>query len=328
MKTIARLVLLFIFGIAALKAPAANESYRIAVVPKGTSHEFWKSVQAGLVKAQREFAAEGVKLDILWKGPLREDDREQQIQVVENFVARRVDALVLAPLDSRALVRPVELAARSEIPVVLIDSGLDSEIPVSSASTDNYNGGVIAARHLAKLIGGKGKVLMLRDVAGSMSTGLRGDGFADTIAKEFPEIVLLSGDQYGGPTRDTAYRMAQNLLNRYGREVDGVFSVNEPTVVGMLLALRDSGLAGGRVQFVGFDAATTLVEALHAGDIQGLVVQDPLNMGYLGVKSAVAALRGEAVAEVIDTGCTMVTLENINEPQIDALIHPPLSEYL
>jgi len=331
-----------LFGFLALCAPfaaalsaqptaakaAPKESYRIAVVPKGTSHEFWKSVQAGLVKAQREFAAAGTAIEIMWKGPLREDDREQQIQVVENFVARRVDALVLAPLDGTALVPPVELAARAKIPVVLVDSGLESDIPVSSASTDNYNGGAIAGRHLGTLLGGKGKVILLRVVAGSIGTSLREQGFLDTIAKEFPGIVVLSSDQYGGPTRDTAYRTAQNLINRYGREVDGVFGANESSCIGMLLALRDAGLAGGRVKLVGFDAATQLVDALHAGDIQGLVVQDPMNMGYLGVKSAVAALRGEAVPKVIDTGCTLVTLENVAEPEIDALIHPPLSDYL
>jgi len=309
-------------------AQGANEAYRIAVVPKGTSHEFWKSVQAGLVKAQREFALEGVKIDIMWKGPLREDDREQQIQVVENFVARRVDALVLAPLDGRALVPPVELAARSKIPVVLIDSGLESDIPISAASTDNYNGGAIAARYLGELLGGQGRVILLRVVAGSMGTGLREQGFLDTIAKEFPAIVVLSSDQYGGPTRDTAYRSAQNLINRHGREVDGIFAANESSCVGMLLALRDTGLAAGKVKLVGFDAATQLVDALRANDIQGLVVQDPLNMGYLGVKSAVAALRGEAVPKIIDTGCTLVTAETIDEPQINALLHPPLSEYL
>jgi len=294
----------------------------------GTSHEFWKSVHAGIIKAQRELAAEGTAVEILWKGPLREDDREQQVQVVENFVTRRVDALVLAPLDGKALVPPVELAARAKIPVVLIDSGLDSDIPLSSVSTDNYKGGVLAARHLGALLGGKGKVLVLRAVPGSMSTTLRGDGFVDTIAKEFPGIEILSSDQYGGPTRDTAYRAAQNLINRYGREVDGVYSVNEPSVFGMLLALRDAGLAGGRVKFVGFDAATSLIEALQAGDIQGLVVQDPMKMGYLGVKSAVAALQGQSLAKTVDTGSTLVTAENISEPAIDALIHPPLAEYL
>ncbi|KXU35527.1 sugar ABC transporter substrate-binding protein [Cephaloticoccus primus] len=323
------LLLLGLFALcASVFAAPTKDRYRIAVVPKGTSHEFWKSVQAGLVKAQREFAEQGTRIDIMWKGPLREDDREQQIQVVENFVARRVDALVLAPLDGRALVPPVELAARAKIPVVLVDSGLESDIPVSSASTDNYNGGVIAARRLAELLGGRGKVILLRVVAGSMGTGLREQGFLDTIAKEFPEMRVLSSDQYGGPTRDTAYRSAQNLVNRYGREVDGVFAANESSCVGMLLALRDAGLAGGRVKLVGFDAATQLVDALRAGDIQGLVVQDPLNMGYLGVKSAVAALRGEPLPKVIDTGSTMVTAENMDAPEVDALLHPPLSEYL
>lgn len=306
----------------------AADSYQIAVVPKGTTHEFWKSIHAGAIKASQEFKAAGTDVTIIWKGPLREDDREQQVQVVENFVGRRVSAIVLAPLDTRGLVAPAETAVRAGIPVVIIDSALNSKQPVSTVSTDNYKGGVLGAHRLAALLEGKGKVILLRVMAGAASTEQREAGFLDTIKKEYPGIELLSSDQHAGATRDTAYRAAQNLLNRFGREVTGVFAPNESSATGMLLALRDAGLAGGKVKFVGFDTGTQTIAALKAGDLQGLVVQNPFKMGYLGVQTAVAALRGQLVEKDIDTGCELVTKENITEPAIADLIAPPLDKYL
>lgn len=319
--------LLFILSLCAAVAAQAAD-YRIAVVPKGTTHEFWKSIHAGAIKASRELKTEGVNAEIIWKGPLREDDREQQVQVVENFIARRVSGVVLAPLDARALARPAEMAVRAGIPVVIIDSALNSTAPASTVSTDNYKGGQIGARRLAELLGGKGKVILLRVLAGSSSTEQREAGFLDAITKEFPGIEVISSDQHAGATRDTAYRAAQNLLNRFGREVEGVFAPNESSATGMLLALRDAGLAGGKVKFIGFDTGTQTVAALRSGDIQGLVVQNPFKMGYLGVKTMVAALQGKSVEKDIDTGCELITGENIDQPAMADLIKPPLEKYL
>ncbi|HRJ46769.1 MAG TPA: substrate-binding domain-containing protein [Opitutaceae bacterium] len=318
------LLSLFVFTAAVLAA----QSYQIAVVPKGTTHEFWKSIHAGALAAAEELKTEGVNVNVIWKGPLREDDREQQVQVVENFVARRVSGIVLAPLDARALVAPVETAVRARIPVVIIDSGLNSAAPASTVSTDNYKGGVLGARRLGELLGGSGNVILLRVLAGSSSTEQREAGFLDTMKAEFPGIRILSSDQHAGATRDTAYRVSQNLLNRFGRDVQGVFAPNESSATGMLLALRDAGLAGGRVKFVGFDTGTQTLAGLRAGDLQGLVVQNPFRMGYLGVKTMAAVLRGQPVGKEIDTGCVLVTAENLGEPAIADLINPPLDRYL
>ncbi len=320
--------LLVSLSLLAATVVSSAADYRIAVVPKGTTHEFWKSIHAGAIKASRELKAEGVDTEIIWKGPLREDDREQQVQVVENFIARRVSGVVLAPLDARALARPAEMAVRAGIPVIIIDSGLNSTAPASTVSTDNYKGGVLGARRLAALLDGEGKVILLRVLAGSTSTEQREAGFLETIAQEFPGITVVSNDQHAGATRDTAYRAAQNLLNRFGRDLDGVFAPNESSATGMLLALRDAGLAGGKVKFVGFDTGTQTVAALRSGDIQGLVVQNPFKMGYLGVKTMVAALQGKAVEKEIDTGCELITGENIDEPAMADLIKPPLEKYL
>jgi ribose transport system substrate-binding protein len=316
--------------LAAILAAAASaaEAYKIAVIPKGTTHEFWKSINAGAVKAQRELQAEGVNVQIIWKGPLKEDDREQQVQVVENFVAQRVSGIVLAPLDKKALVAPVETAVRAKIPVVVIDSGIDSKAPASFVATDNRDGGRIAARELGKLLGGKGNAIMLRYAVGSASTEQREEGFLEVMKKDFPNIKLISTDQHAGATRDSAKRTAENLLNRFGRQVNGIFACNESSAAGMLLALKDAGLAGGKVKFVAFDSGETLNKGLKDGDVQGMVVQNPMRMGYLGVKTMVAALQGKKVDPVIDTGVGFVTKANFNSPEMADIVNPPLDKYL
>jgi ribose transport system substrate-binding protein len=307
-------------------APMAGAAgtYQIAVVPKGTTHEYWKSVRAGALRAARELTESGVPVEIIWKGPLREDDREQQVQVIENFIGRQVNGIVLAPLDSRALVAPVEEAVGAHIPVVIIDSALEARVQSSFIATDNREGGRIAARRLGAILGGKGKVIMLRYATGSASTEAREAGFLEVMQTRFPGIELLSTGQHAGATRDSARRVAENLLNRYGGQVTGVFASNESAASGMLLALRDAGLAGGKVKFVGFDSGETLVAGMKSGDIQGLVVQNPFRMGYLGVKTLVAVLRGQKVPPVIDTGVGLVTPDNMDKPISVTLLHPPV----
>jgi len=307
---------------------SAAEKYTIAVIPKGTTHEFWKSINAGAVKAQRELQAQGLDVSVIWKGPLREDDRDQQIQVVENFISRRVSGIVLAPLDSKALVRPVNTAMRAKVPVVVIDSGLKSDAYVSYIATDNFKGGQLGAEHLGKLLGGKGNVILLRYAVGSASTEEREAGFLDVMKTKFPMIKILSSDQYAGATRETAYQAGQNLLNRYGKEVEGMFAPCEPVTIGLTMALRNIGKAGGQVKLVGFDSGTQSVEALKRGDLQGLVVQHPVKMGYLGVMTLMDHLRGKQVLKQIDTGVRLVTPQNMDSPESKELIYPPLDQYL
>src|SRR5256885_4949720 len=303
-------------------------SYTIAVIPKGTTHEFWKSIHAGAVKAERELNEKGVKMEIIWKGPLKEDDRDQQIQVVENFMSRRVSGIVLAPLDSQALVQPVENCTKAQVPVVVIDSGLKSDQYVSFVATDNYRGGQLAGERLGQLLGGKGNVILLRYAVGSASTEAREAGFLDTLKTKFPDLKLLSADQYAGPTRETGYQASQNLLNRFGNEVNGIFCPCEPPTIAMAKALRDLGKAGGKVKMVGFDAGSQSVTDLKNGDVQGLVVQNPMLMGYLGVTTMVKHLRSEKVAKRIDTGVVLATPENMEQPEIKELLRPPIDKYL
>jgi ribose transport system substrate-binding protein len=304
-----------------------TRKYTLAVIPKGTTHEFWKSIHAGARKAERELKTEGIEVQIIWKGPLREDDREQQVQVVEGFTSQGLDGLVLAPLDERALVRPVEEAQRLDVPTVVIDSGLATDKIVSFVATDNEKGGVLAAQRLGTLLGGKGKAMLLRYAEGSASTHAREEGFLKTMRESYPDVELISTDQYAGSSRDTAKRASENLLNRFGAQVQGVFTPNESSTMGMLLALQDLGRAG-KVQHVGFDSTQVFVDAMRAGQLHGVVLQDPMRMGYLGVRTMVDHLQGKTVPKRVDTGCLIVTPENIDEPRSKELLHPPYAEYL
>jgi ribose transport system substrate-binding protein len=298
---------------------------RIAVIPKGTTHEFWKAIHAGALKAELELK----DVQVIWKGPTKEDDREQQINVVENFINAEVDGIALAPLDDTALVRPVQEARAAGIAVVIMDSGIKAEPGKDYASfvaTDNYVGGQKGARRLGDLLGGKGNVLMMRYQVGSASTEERERGFLDAIRAEYHGVNVVSSDQYGGATTESSFNKAQNLLSAHP-ELDGIFCPNESTTFGMLRALQEAGSAG-EVEFVGFDSSEKLIQAMRDGEIHGLVLQDPLNMGYTAVKALVAHLRGETVPQRIDTGSAVATPENMNEPRIAALLRPPIETYL
>jgi ribose transport system substrate-binding protein len=323
------LLLTLVTGCTPNGRPASDNTKKkltIAVIPKGTTHEFWKSIHAGSNKAASELTAQGTDVEVIWKGPLREDDREQQIQVVEGFAAQGVSG-ILAPLDNRALVRPVSDAGRAGVPTVIIDSGLESNDFVSFVATDNRKGGSLAAERMGQLLNGKGKVLVLRYAEGSASTTEREEGFIETIKQKFPDIELVSTDQYAGATRDTAKRASENLLNKFADVVQGIFTPNESSTVGMLLALEDIGKAG-KISFVGFDTAQNLIDALNKNELHGIVAQNPFNMGYLGVRTMVDKLLGKPVEKKIDTGVMLVTKENMQTPEVQALLHPPLDQYL
>lgn len=300
---------------------ADSKKLRIAVIPKGSTHSFWKSIHAGAVKAGQETGTE-----ILWQGPQKEDDRQMQIQVVQNFISRGVDGIVLAPLDDRSLATPVSSAVKRKIPVVIIDSGLQSQDFSSFVATDNKMGGKLCAQHLAKLLGGKGKAIMLRYNEGSASTAEREAGFLEGMKEYAPNVELISTNQYAGATMEKAFQASQNLLNRFA-QVDGIYCPNESSTQGMLRALQTSGKAK-KVKFVGFDANETLIAGVQNGEIHGLAVQNPFEMGYAGVKTMVAIIKNEKYEKKIDTGVKLVTAENLNEPDTQQLVNPDLNKWL
>jgi ribose transport system substrate-binding protein len=308
-----------VVGLSLFAAPAGHaqdkKNYTIAVIPKGESHSFWKSVHNGADKAAREFGA-----TLIWKGPPKEDDRSQQIGLVEQYVSEGVSGICLAPLDGNALIDPVHLANRKKIPVVIFDSPLNGKAGedfVALTATDNHKGGMMAGEEMARLLNGKGKVALLRYAVGSTSTEAREKGFLDAIAKH-PDIQVIEKDRYAGATLNEAQKNAENMLDKI-RAADGVFCPNESSTQGMLNVLRDNNLTGKK-KFVGFDTSSALLGGLKDGDIQALVAQNPTNMGYTAVKTMVDHLNGKQVPTVVDTGCALVTKETINKPEVQAII--------
>lgn len=287
---------------------------RVAVIPKGTTHVFWKAVEKGALRG-----GEAAGLEVVFKGPLQENDRAQQIQLVQQFVSEGIGGIALAPLDHAALVQVVGAARAKSIPVVIFDSDLDGTAGVDFASfvaTDNEQGGRLAGEHLAKLLGGKGKVVLLRYQVGSASTEAREQGFL--AAAQAAGLEVTVDNRYAGATAGEAKTAALNLADAL-REAQGVFCSNESATNGMLLALEQLGLAG-KLRFVGFDASPPLVGGLKSGKIDALVVQDPVRMGELAVTTLAASMKGEPVAARIDTGAKVATTANMGEPEIARLL--------
>jgi ribose transport system substrate-binding protein len=328
-RTAAQLVLVAVFSAAVLGsvisckrqgigAGRTPKELRLAVIPMGTTHEFWKAIHAGALTAADELG-----VGIIWKGPLREDDRNEQVQIVETMIAAGVDAIVLTPLDDRALVPPVAEAKRLGIPTIIYNSALSGNDYVAYVSTDNRKGGRLAGEYVGSLLKGRGNLILIRVIESVEGGRQREEGFLEAIRANYPGITILSENQYAGITTETAYQTVENLLSRF-REVDAIFTPNESTTFGCLRALQDHGLAG-KVIHVGFDSSKKLIEALEKRELRGLVLQDPFRMGYDSVKTAVAYLRGQPYERITDTGVVLATPENMNQPEIRRLLVPDLS---
>jgi ribose transport system substrate-binding protein len=291
---------------------------RIVVIPKGTTHAFWNSVESGARKASQE-----LNVTMVWKGPLKEDERSEQIKVVDQFVAEGVDGICLAPLDSTALAPSVSSASGRGIPVVIFDSAVNGQVGkdfVSFVATNNVKGGQLAGEELAKALNGKGKVVLLRYAVGSASTTERETGFLDAL-KKYPDITVISDKEYAQATVATAKTKAMNMVDQL-KQADGVFAPNESSTLGLLGALRDIGLAG-KIKFVGFDATPPLVEGLQKGEFVALIAQDPNKMGYLAVQTCVKHIRGEKVEPLIDTGVRVITQDGLKDAETRKFLNLP-----
>jgi len=299
----------------------ASKPLRIAVIPKGTSHEFWKSVHFGAQKAADEIG----DVEIIWRGPVVESDTGSQIEVVKNMITMQVDGICLAPNQKGGLVDAVDESIGEGIPVVIFDSGLDEgpEI-VSYVATDNYKGGKMAAAQMAKAIGEKGNVILLRYIAGSESTEQREQGFLDGL-KEYPDIKVVSSDQRGGDNTTSSKEKVDQLLQTYGKDLAGIFAVCEPNANGTLESLRNAGL-NTKVKLIAFDPSDALTEALADGSCSGIVIQDPVQMGYVAVKTMVGSINGEKAEPFISTGEYVATPENMNEEESLRLLKPSILE--
>lgn len=300
---------------------APDKKLRIAVIPKGTTHQFWKSIHAGAQRAAKELG----NVEIEWTSAPKEDDTTAQISVVKGSITRGVDGICVAPNHSQSLVDAVEESIDSGIPVVIFDSGLAKgpEI-VSYVATDNENGGRLAAKQMAKSLGEKGNVILLRYREGSESTEMREKGFLEEIAK-YPEIKVVSSDQFGDSTVQSAKQKAMQLFVAHEGKFDGIFAVCEPNAVGVLEALEQSNLVG-KVKFIAFDPSDRLIAGMSDDKVHGIVLQDPVEMGYQSVKTIVNKIRGKEVKEMIGTGEYVATKENMETPEMQKLLKPEVVE--
>ncbi|WP_168566255.1 ABC transporter substrate-binding protein [Crateriforma spongiae] len=295
---------------------SSDGDWTIAMIPKGETHIYWKSVHFGARQAADELG-----VDLQWKGPSKENDRDEQISVMQSFLNRQVDGICLCPLDADALVRPVAEAGRGKVPVVIFDSGLsDTSGTVSYVATDNFRGGQMAGDAMAKALGEKGNVVVMRYQKGSESTHQREEGFLEAIGK-YPDMTVISSDQYGGSTTEAAIDKSQQIFNKFGDEIDGIFASCEPTAAGILQTLRDRKSAGD-VALVAFDSSETLRKAMADGEVTAIVLQDPVRMGYLSIQTMVQHLRGEDVQRRVDTGVFVATPDNMDDEKIRSLLQP------
>lgn len=296
----------------AAAAPGTSE-LRIAVVPKGTAHVFWKTVEAGARAAGKE---EGAQIE--WNGPAKETDVTGQISILEDAIAKGVSAIVMAACDAKALIPVVQKARAKGIPVITIDSGIDSKDALSFVATDNVAGAKQGGEKLAELMGKKGEVGVIPFIKGAATSDMREQGFLAGI-KPFPEIKVAS-TLYSQSDAAVGMKVAEDMLTA-NPNLTGIFAANEPGVVGAANVIRQRNLTG-KVKLVGFDASEPEIAALKEGVVQALVVQNPFKMGYEGVKLAVKAIKGEKVEERVDTGVTVVTKDNMNDPEIQKILNP------
>jgi ribose transport system substrate-binding protein len=293
------------------------KSYTIAVVPKGTAYSFWKTVKAGAEAAGTETGAK-----IEWKGPAEETDVARQVAIIENFITSKVDAIVMAACDAKALVPKVKAAMEAGIPVITIDSGIDSDDALSFVATDNVKGAREGTEKLIELIGGQGQVGVIPFIKGAATSDMREQGF-DEAVKANPKVEAVK-PLYSQGDAEKAMKAAENMMTS-NPDLKGIFAANEPGAIGAAQAIKQRGKAG-QIKLVAFDSADAEINALKEGTIQALVVQDPFKMGYQGVKLAVDAIQGKTVDKRVDTGVTLVTMENFNDPDVQKLLYPKIEE--
>lgn len=281
----------------------------IAVIPKGLTHVFWQAVKAGAEKAGSEMNA-----TIKWDGPQKESDTAGQVGVVENAITSKVDGIVLAPLDKAALAGVIRKAKTENVPLTIFDSAADVKENeyVSFVATDNRKGGALAAERMGHIVRG-GKVAMIPLMANSASTGDREAGFEETIKAKFPGITVIRSN-YGMSDRAVALKVTEDVLTA-NPDIVAIFGSNESSTVGALQALKSRNLIG-KVKLIGFDSTKQLAASLEKGELDSLVLQNPFNMGYEGVKTIVDMKNGKTPEKRIDTGVALMTRDNMKTPEI------------
>jgi ribose transport system substrate-binding protein len=305
---------------AALASLSCNRQHvtTVAVIPKASADIFWQSVHAGAVKSAWKH-----NVKIVWDGPANETDIATEMQIVETMINRHVDAIALAPSDRSAFKIVVDRAHDVGIPVVIYDSGIDTEKYTTFVATDNYLGGQMGADRLGQILHGKGKIVMVNTTPGGASTTAREAGFRDELKAKFPAIKILD-ERFGMASIAQSLTVTENMLTAHP-DLDGMFASNESGSEGAARALRGRR---SKIKLVGFDSSPALIDEVKAGWINTLIIQDPFRIGETAVDHAVRAIRREKLPRKTFLPPRYVDLGNLNDPDIDAQLHPDLKKYL
>lgn len=298
--------------LAACGGSGEDDSLHIALVSKGFQHQFWQAVRRGA-----EAEAEEAGVVITFEGPPEETDIEAQITMLQNAVTRNPDALALAALDSRAAAPSLDEATAKQIPVVAFDSGVESDIPVSTVATDNAAAAHEAAKHMCELIDGEGAVGIVAHDQVSLSGTDRRDGFLEGVEEFGPDVEVLPV-QYGEGDQALSADIARSMVTA-NPELKGLFGTNEGSAIGVYKGVQESGRDD--LVVIGFDSSRAQVEAIERGEMAGAVTQDPVEMGRATVRTAIQAVRGETVEELIDTGFFWYDAENVATDEIQKAIY-------
>jgi ribose transport system substrate-binding protein len=301
-----------LLALGACTTGTATKPY-IPVISKGFQHQFWQAVKKG---AEAEAAKQNVT--ITFEGPENESQVDKQIEMLQAALDKKPAAICLAALDSKAAVPLLEKAKAANIPVVGFDSGVDSDIPVATAATDNIAAAALAADKMAALIGNSGKVgVIVHDQ--TSRTGIdRGDGFVNQMKSKYPNIQII-GPQYGGGDQLKSTDLAKAMIQG-NPDIKGFFGANEGSIIGVLNAVKELG-KGGKITVIGYDSGQQQIDAVKSGVEAGAITQNPIGIGAKCVEAAVKAIKGESQAKTIDTGFFWYDKTNIDKPEIAAVLY-------
>ncbi len=292
---------------------ASAEAIYIPVISKGFQHQFWQAVQKGAEQAAADYGVE-----ITFEGPETEAMVDKQVEMMQTALDKAPAAIALAALDSQALIPLLQKAQEAGIPVVGFDSGVDSDIPVATAATDNVAAAALAADKMAELIGGSGKVAVIVHDQTSRTGIDRRDGFLNQMEAEYPDIEIVNVD-YGAGDHLKSTDLAKAVMQA-NPDLNGYFGANEGSIIGVLNAAKELGREGDLV-IIGYDSGLQQMEAIRSGVEAGAITQDPIGIGYKAVEAAVMALNGEEVPEMIDTGFHWYDASNIDSDTIAPLLY-------
>jgi ribose transport system substrate-binding protein len=293
--------------------PTATEEIYIPVISKGFQHQFWQAVKQGA-----ETAAADLNVKITFEGPESESQVDKQLEMVEAALAKNPKCLALAALDSKALIPLLERAQKANIPVVGFDSGVDSDIPVATAATDNIAAAAYAADKMAEFIGGAGKIAVIVHDQTSRTGIDRRDGFVNRIAEKYPDIEIVDV-QYGGGDHLKSSDLAKAIIQA-NPDLKGFFGANEGSAVGVVNAVRELDMSG-KLVVIGYDAGILQKDAVREGLMNGAITQDPVGIGYKAVEACVKAIKGESVEKNIDTGFKWWDKSNVDAEEMKMLLY-------